>query len=281
MKVYIQPPLSEIPLRGGVKTHILKLYKHLELCPSVDLVNDPEECDILHVQSAWPIPKTKERKKVIFTCHGGFLPSPIAVVLNNLRQADTIVSVSQWIADEFFPSLSQKTVVIPNGIDIEDHISQKSKNYVLYAKEWAYEFDAVTFLARNDIDIVTTIWEDKHNKPDNVFYIYLQSHTQMMEFVSMAGCLLLTGSEVCPTMLLEAWASKVPVVANNLDGSREIAIENENKGILLYNTQEELLDCVNYVLNHRDELGEEGYKQVVRNYQWKDLVERYLEVYKL
>ena len=53
--------------------------------------------------------RTKNRKKIVAVNHGGFLPSPIPVVIENLRQADVIVSVAQWVADEYFPNLSQKT----------------------------------------------------------------------------------------------------------------------------------------------------------------------------
>lgn len=281
MKIFFQPQPNQFPRQGGVATHLRQLYSHLE--DKIEFVSNPDDADILHVESAYPIPKTNEKKPVIYICHGGFLPRPgLKVVYDNLKMADVIVSVSRWIAYRFFPQYQNKTIVIPNGVNLEDFQSQESEGYVLYAKEWDYYFNDVVYLAESNskLNIYTTVWPgNPDNKPFNVKYLGLLSPESMKHVLERAGCLLLTGSEVCPTMLLEAWAAKVPVVSKGIDGSFEI-FENHNfKGGMTYRDQNEMLGCVDLALFKRDEMGQEGYEIVKKHYQWKDLVNQYLRVY--
>lgn len=277
LNVYFQPPLNQFPLRGGVATHLIHLHRHLS--QYVNLVDNPDEADILHVESSWPIPQTKKKKKVVSVCHGGFVPL-IAAVYWNLDKADKIVSVAKWMIDEFFPQHKHKTVVIPNGVDLPpDHIlpSGFGKDYILYAKEWKWHFEDFEWLVENKYDtyFLSTIWEKKR-MPDNLDFIGLQTPSRMQSILKSAGALILTGSEVCPTMLLEAWSHKVPVIAKNIEGSKEIMT---NGGGILYNSRNDLPDAVDFVLKNKEKLGEQGYRQVCKKYQWKDLVSKYLNVY--
>lgn len=276
VNVYFQPPLEQFPPRGGVATHLRHLHRHLS--QHVNWVDNPEDADILHVESSWPIPQTKQKKKCVFVTHGGFLPWALPVVLLNLDQADKIISVAQWMVDRFFPQHKDKTIVIPNGIDLPTEESS-GLNYVLYAKEWNYYFEDFEWLVENkhDTHFLSTIWDKK--QPDNLDYIGLQTPSKMQSILKSAGALILTGSEVCPTMLLEAWSHKVPVIAKNIDGSRELMLkENAVKGGFLYNSRNELVPAVNFVLKNRERLGQQGFEEV-QKYLWKDLVLRYLEVY--
>lgn len=276
VNVYFQPPLDQFPPRGGVATHLRNLHRHLSL--HVNWVYQPEEADILHVESSWPIPQTQKKVPVVFVCHGGFTQT-IPTVLINLDKADKIVSVAKWMADRYFPQHANKTVVIPNGVDLPGDIQDSpfGKNYILYAKEWNYYFEDFEWLVNNKYDtyFLSTIW-DKKQQPDNLDYIGLQTSYKMQSILKNAGALILTGSEVCPTMLLEAWSHKVPVIAKNVDGSAELMTIGAG---ILYNDKKELPDAVDLVLRNRERMGQKGYDEVVKKYQWKDLVNKYLEVY--
>lgn len=278
VNVYFQPPLDQFPQRGGVATHLRSLHRHLS--QHVTFVDNPNDADILHVESSWPIPQTKDKKKTVFCCHGGFTPSIIPTVWWNLNKADVIVSVAKWMANEFFlPQHLKKTVIIPNGVDLPTDLppSPFGKDYILYAKEWKWYFEDFEWLVDNKYDayFLSTIWEKK-DLPDNLDFIGLQSQSRMQSILKSAGALILTGSEVCPTMLLEAWSHNVPVIAKNIDGSAELMTIG---GGILYNDKKELPDAVDLVLRNRERMGQKGYDEVVRKYQWKDLVNRYLEVY--
>lgn len=282
VNVFFQPPLDQFPQRGGVATHLNYLHKHLS--QHVTLVDNPDDADILHVESSWPIPKTKTKKRCVYTCHGGFTPSIIPTVWWNLDKADAIISVAKWMADEFFlPQYFKKTVIIPNGVEIpSDNIPHFpfGEGYILYAKEWKWHFEDFEWLVDNKRDtyFLSTIWEKK-DLPDNLDFIGLQTQGRMQSILKNAGALILTGSEVCPTMLLEAWSHKVPVIAKRIDGSKELMLkENAIVGGSLYNGRDELVPAVDFVLKNRERLGQQGYEEV-QKYLWKDLVLRYLEVY--
>lgn len=280
MKIYLQPQPQQFPERGGVRTHLLQIEKYLKPYLTPSLV----EADIYHVESAWPIPHPK--KPTVYVCHGGFLPNPLPVVLSNLAQADRIISVAGWMIDRFFPEYLSKTVIIPNGVSHRDFEDIPSSNlppgYVLYAKEWDYWSDDLIYLATKNPDrlFVTTIWPSRSLKPENVKVIGLQDSFNIKRYVKDAGCLLLTGSEVCPTMLLEAWSLGVPVLAKNIDGSREIMLRgNTVEGGCLYDDREDIQLKLDLVLSNQEHYGDEGYGIVMNEYQWSDLIEEYFEVY--
>lgn len=290
IKVYFQPQTQYYPERGGVRTHLVQLRKHLQ--SYVEFVNHPNDADILHVESAYPIPDLLHTtgdyippafkiKRCVYVCHGGFLPEPLPVVIDNLNRADVIVSVAQWMVDRFFkPEWAQKTVVIPNGIDLDDFKNLPSNNlepgFILYAKEWEYYFEDFLNLVyqRQDWQFVTTIWPKDRPVPFNVKWIGLQSKDKILSILKKAGCLLLTGSEVCPTMLLEAWALGVPVVAKNIDGSKELM--TSKFGFSLYNG--DIIPVIEQNLRKDLTIDSKGISEA-QCYQWKDLVKKYVEVY--
>jgi len=280
VNVYFQPPPSQFPLKGGVATHLKQLHKYLS--QQVSLVDHPDEADLLHVESSWPIPKTIREKPVVYVCHGGFIPQPIPTVVQNLHLATKIISVAKWLVQQYFPQYRGKTVVIPNGIELVKNVpdSPYGKDYFLYGKEWEYYFDDFNFLVTlSSHRFISTIWLGGE-VPSNLNYIGLQSFETMQSIIKNAAALIITGSEVCPTMLLEAWALKVPVLARNIDGSKELMRpENEVLGGFLYNTKNELLVALDWALLNRNKLGNQGYQEVVQKYQWKNLVSKYVEVY--
>jgi glycosyltransferase involved in cell wall biosynthesis len=278
IKLYLQPQPSHFPERGGVREHLIQVHKQLQ--DKVEFVSNPNDADILHVESAYPIPRTNKKLPVVHINHGGFIPSALPVVIDNLQRADKIISVAQWMVDKFFnDSWKKKTVVIPNGINEADFENLPSNNlepgFILYAKEWNYYFEDFQNLVyqRPDIQFVTTVWSG--TTPFNVKYIGLTSREQMKSILSKAGCLLLTGSEVCPTMLLEAWYLKVPVVAKDIDGSRELMMPKFEFNLY----SDDLIPKIDFALTEGATIGSRGKVEVMQKYLWSDLIKRYLEVY--
>jgi glycosyltransferase involved in cell wall biosynthesis len=242
--------------------------------------------NVVHVESAYAANRVD-----LYVCHGGFVPEPIPSVLDNLKRAKVIVSVAQWIADQYFPQYAHKTVVIPNGIRLDDWAkvpaSGLEPGYVLYAKEWVYGMNDFMVMAHRmpQQRFVTTVWPTEAGPaPSNVQVIGLQSRMAIRSILKDAACLMLPGTEVCPTMLLEAWACKTPVLAkfeSGCDtGSAEIMLNNDTPGIVGgvgYYTAE--IGTVEYVLEHSQELGEQGRVVVEEKYQWPKLFDQYVRLY--
>lgn len=283
IKLHIVPQPGQFPQRGGVREHLLQIYNAAANHPSIQLVSNEAEADIVHVESAY---KANGRPSC-YTCHGGFLSSdgrydPLQVVLANLRDAKVIVSVAQWIVDNYFQQYAHKTLVIPNGVNLADWenvpASGLEPGYVLYAKEIEYYIKDFVWavLACPTLRFVTTVWPKNLKTPDNLTVIGLQSHDAMRSYVKDAGCLLLTGPEVCPTMLLEAWACKVPVVANYAGGAKELMYR---AGGLLYDGTEDLATQLWNCKRNGLAMGVAGRELVEQKYQWKDQFEKYVWVY--
>lgn len=292
INVYLNPNREEdFPRSGGVREHLIQLKKFLSTSDKVQLLpyRAAPIAHIQHVEATYAavIPNIP----MIFTCHGGFLPAPVPAVIRNIQQADFITCVAQWVVDKFIPEEHwHKIAIIPNGADLAEFDdlppSGLEPGYVLYGKDWQYYFeDFIQLTARLPQQrFVTVFWPTGQAIPSNVTYIGSQPRERMKSVIKDAGLLLLTGSEVNPIMLLEAWAAGTPVLAKNIDGSKEVMQpflpdSSDIIGGMLYNSVREAAAFINYVLSDRDHLGLQGYNRVVEYYRWEDLIEKYEQVY--
>jgi glycosyltransferase involved in cell wall biosynthesis len=245
----------------------------------VDLVTH-SGADIIHAESSYLPPKPPD----VYVCHGGFVPNPIASVTRNLASAKVIVSVAKWVANDFFPHLLDKTIVVPNGVDLGEWKdlppSGLEPGYILYGKEWSYHPNNVidAAMAMPDKRFVSLVEPGGMAIPDNMEIIGTQDRDVMRSVINDAGCLLLPGPEVCPTMLLEAWACKVPVIAKKGSGNSEI-MGGLPVGGYTYDVVDELTDYIRLAAVYQEQLGQAGYDRVVEHYQWKHLIGQYVSLY--
>lgn len=290
MKVYHIPQPNHWPASGGVREHIRQLKRHLtEL--SVSFVSQYREADLIHVQTAYRSLSSTD----VFTCHGGFMPPPaIPQVLSNLRQARVIISVAAWIVDAYFQEYKDKTVVIPNGVDLAEWEnlppSGIEPGFILWGKGF-YREDWRWFVAlaqqRPDLRFVSTL-SDGADLPLNMTVVGVQPQAKMRSLMNDCAAYVSTGSEVCPTMVLEAWAAGKPVLAWDGDGNRELMERTEfefkgsgriNIGGSLYDDFEGMISGLDSCLENGEAYGETARHAVERRYQWSDLAQRTLEVY--
>lgn len=290
MNVYMIPYREEdFPRSGGVRTHLIQLKRWLPTVEGVELL-PYRAAPIAHLQHVEATYTPMPNLPLVYVTHGGFLPQPSPIVIRNLRRADFIISVADWLVERFFKPLAYKTAVIPNGVDLAEFDdlppSGLEPGYVLYGKDWGYFLEDFMQLvqAMPHQRFVTVFWPDGMAIPPNVHYVGTQSPAKMKAIIKDAGMLLITGSEVCPIMLLEAWAARTPVLARAIDGNVELMRpfwpDSEDViGGVLYMTPRNAVKAIPYILNERDRLGEEGRERVEALYQWKDLVGRYKTVY--
>lgn len=290
INVYLNPNREEdFPKSGGVREHLVQLKKHLECSESIKLLpwRAVQMAQVHHIEATYSavIPNIP----LVFTCHGGFVPNPMPIIMRNLYTANCIVSVASWLIDRYFPQeVWAKTVVIPNGVDLTEFDNLPSSNlepgYILYGKEWRYYFeDFLELTSRLPRQrFVTVYWPDGLAIPSNITYIGRQSRELMKSVIKDAGMLLLTGSEVNPIMLLEAWAAGTPVLAKNMDGNREVMMPRDNIviGGVLYDSIRSAAGVVRAILEHRIELGAQGRHRVDNYYRWTKLIKCYEDVYK-
>lgn len=285
MKVCVVPQPKQFPPRGGVAVHLRHLYKYLSREKSIVLVDNPNQADLLHVESSYVTPSTFTRKKLVYVCHGGFVPKPLAVVVRNIRRADFIVSVADWLIKAHFPVYEYKTVVIPNGVDLDEYTEPvQSLGYLLYGKEYDHGFGDFYRLAVSEsrLRFVTTYRPAVAIIPHNLDCIGLQHYRTMRSVIARAGAVVLPGSEVCPMLLLEAWACGVPVIAKGVDGNLELMTPRVDViGGAVYTNVPGMYDAANQVMMNKDRMGKEGQDWVLTHYRWDSLIKQYINLYEV
>jgi glycosyltransferase involved in cell wall biosynthesis len=289
MKVCHIPPPHRWPPHGGVREHCRQLTKHLGLL-GVEFVDNWRRADLIHTQSSYPPPVT--RRPDVYTCHGGFWPDPIPQVLVNLKKARHIISVAEWIVEAFFPQYRHKTTVIPNGVDLSEWEdlgpSGIEPGFILWGKgfyrdDWHYFYGLAK--AFPSLRFVSTLGAEDVEPLANLQIIGVQPQEQMRRLLHDAAVYVSTGSEVCPTMILEAWAAKTPVLAWDAHGNKELMEPTyygkvESKGGLLYETLKEAVQLLPEVLSNSKQMGREGYRYVWNYYRWELLAQHTKEVYR-
>lgn len=288
--VHVVPTPGNFPKRGGVREHIRQLYCQFGRHPRVGVSMSIPNADVIHVESSYLASNNYDAD--VYVCHGGFEPPPtILAVKENLQQCKVIVSVAQWIVDKYFPEYADKTIVIPNGVNLAEWEdipeSGIQPGYILYAKEWSYYMDDFIKLAElmPKQRFVSTVWPEGIKQLENVEVIGVQTRTVIRSVLNDAAALMLSGPEVCPTMLLEAWACKTPVMAKWVAGCKELMLNPDEDadgpygGAGYEDADDPGFEYGAYVVLNYDGLGEQGYEQVVEKYQWEDLFEQYVRLY--
>jgi glycosyltransferase involved in cell wall biosynthesis len=286
MKVHHIPLPQNWPPHGGVREHCRQLTKHLGLL-GVESVDDVAEAGLVHVQSAYLPPVLGELD--VCTCHGGFWPQAIPQILDNLKRTRHIISVAEWIVEAFFPQYRHKTTVIPNGVDLSEwenlEPSGIEPGFILWGKgfyrdDWAYFYKLAE--AFPSLRFVSTLAADDVKPLDNLQIIGVQPQEQMRRLLHDAAVYVSTGSEVCPTITFEAWAAKTPVLAWDAHGNSEVMTPWHTEvpvGGKLYETLQEAARVLPGILEHSEQMGQEGYQYVQQFHRWGMLALRTKGVY--
>jgi glycosyltransferase involved in cell wall biosynthesis len=85
------------------------------------------------------------------------------------------------------------------------------------------------------------------------------------------------------TVLLEAMALKVPIVATRVGGTIEILRDGED-ALLINPDPKEIKDAIIRLLTDKSlakKLTKNAYQKLLNNYEWKMVLKKYLELYDL
>lgn len=291
MNVFIVPQFRQWPQSGGVREHMRLLWQYASNDPEVKVVDSPRKADLIHIESAYTISSQWPKKPIVYVCHGGFVPNPIPTVKTNIDKADQVVSVAHWLVTSHFPpNAYDKTIVINNGIDLPEYdnvqpIQNISKQSVLYGKDYLYnpaEFVRAMFVLRNvEFYSVIPMPIPPQFNMRNFKTLGVQPKHIMNRIIKSVGCLMMTGSEVNPTMVLEAWACGVPVVAYAVDGNLELMwSERKNRFLGGIGYTDNPRVAIEYVLANREKLGAEGRKIIEIKYTMQRTWDKFKNVYR-
>ena len=115
---------------------------------------------------------------------------------------------------------------------------------------------------------------DEINVEDKIADIYLQSKMYVSAGVA-------EGSEGLSLAVLEAMACRLPVVASNISGNRDIVTDKQNGFLVEPGNHEMLAKAVLAILQDdsmQNQMGSKA-KLVAEEYKWKKIAEMYLSIY--
>lgn len=266
--------------------------------------------DVAHGHNipSWPAVKVAHATAKILTQHGvyseqvrmlhGKLFGSIGkwVESRALKEVDALTCVSRSTC-EYYRSMGIEAYYIPNAVDLDEMPKEELRLYdkqVVYVGRLSPEkgFDVLLEAAnRIDEDIHLVIvgsgvreLEERAlalaQRLSNFHFLGYKPREETLRIIKGSDLLILPSRiEGLPTVLLEAMAMKVPIIASRipgvldaLDESCAVLIEPENPN--------KLAEAINtYVAAHPRTLVERAYERVVAEFNWGKVVQQYIELY--
>ncbi|MHA1250445.1 MAG: glycosyltransferase family 4 protein [Candidatus Helarchaeota archaeon] len=220
---------------------------------------------------------------------------------------NSIISVSYKIYKQIYNrTLENKLTYIPNGVDLSkfDSISKSAQNkpYILFigrlenVKGIFYLLDAFLEITKIDKDIyLKIIGEGKLKKEINKYIIKnkLKSRihllgkitgNKLIHLYKNAKMLVIPSiNEGLPLVILEGWASKIPIIATNV-GDIPKYLKNNINGILIPPKNSIILyEKIKLLLNNDylcKKLVENGYNLVKNKFSWDRITKDTINIYR-
>lgn len=308
----IVPRIKEKKIRAFlVPFLLLSLWFHLLiLLPKYDMVH-----------AHWLIPQgilqSFFKKPYIITGHGGDISSFNKSIIKTLKRkcmknAKAVVVVSKYKEQELksnFPDVECELISMGVNIDFfekernykENYFGQENKKVVLYVGRLA-EIKGVEYLIHalkdnkevllvivGDGPLRKKLEDETRNICCDVKFLGSKSHEELKTIYASADVLVVPSisdnkgaQEGLPTVILEAFAAKLPVVATNTGGISDIVV-SEKTGILISqknegdikNAVEKLLTKVEF----RKTVVDNAYEKV-KEYDYSTIADKYSKLIK-
>src|SRR3990167_8184234 len=295
MKIYLEPEFSG-PDKGdgGVRRVVEAQRKHL---PSygVEFVDNPTEAEIVH-SHIFPLEETQRYLRshpaipYLLSSHGlywaeydwpNWAIKANAGCMEAIRQADHITAPSEWVAQSIRRNSLRPTTAIGHGIDIEDWEFVRKENFVLWNKTRTdpicnSEDVAKLALLLPEVRFISTFGP---SGAKNIEITGTLPYQEAKRLVQSSAIYLCTARETFGIGTLEAMAAASPVVGWNWGGQRQIVHHKETGWLAEPGNYDELAEGILYCLKHGAEMGAAAREEVIKKYQWKDVVEEYYKLY--
>jgi glycosyltransferase involved in cell wall biosynthesis len=204
---------------------------------------------------------------------------------------------------------SDKIIVIPNGIDInkipakaifekpkffENKIIIGSIGNLRKAKGYEYLLKSIKIITEKYKNIMFIIagkgkeYQNLLNMSNNLniseYVKFVGFIKEIYSYISFFDILVIPSLwEGFPVIALEAMAMKKPIVATN-SGDIPIIINNGSNGLIVEpKDPSSMANAIIYLLNNpqiRQNMGENGYKKIIKEYTLDKMVQKYAEIYK-
>lgn len=257
--------------------------------------------DIIH--STVPLPFKPPKLPLVLTIHGLFFKEKniwSRMYPFTIKKADIVTVPSFWLKKK----LSLKnSVVVPNGIFLEQFKKRKKSNLkaekeIVFLTITNFNFyekcKGILFIykALKELKIQKKIvfyilgdgkfkkeFEKKIKSFNNV-KISFEGHKDPRSFFKKADIFLYYSFfDNFPIVILEAMATALPVITNNIGAVKEI-IDNYKNGIIV-NSYKEMKEAILKIINENlgEKLGENAREKIGEKFNWKVLKRRWEKIY--
>ena len=213
-----------------------------------------------------------------------------------LPWADAITVISKEAYD-YYTKLGFKPIQIPNAINLKNLPQEKDKRFekqIIFVGRLSKEKGIETIIEistklPNDVNllIVGSGPESKKIKKlaetlDNVHYLGYQTHEDSIKLINGSDIVIQPSlHEGISTTILEAMACKIPIIASNVGGNKELISDNQNGFLINPGSSDELIKKITIILEDNllaKKFGEKSF-ELIKNYEWSKIGEKYLKLY--
>jgi len=215
---------------------------------------------------------------------------------DSLTWADAITVISKEAYD-YYTKLSFKPIHIPNAINLKNLPQDEDRRFekqIIFVGRLSKEKGIETIIEiskklSNDINllIVGSGPESKKIKKlsetlDNIHYLGYQTHENSIKLIRGSDILIQPSlHEGISTTVLEAMACKIPIIASNVGGNKELILDNQNGFLINPKSVDELIRKITIILEDNllaKKFGEKSF-ELIKNYEWSKIGQKYLKLY--
>lgn len=299
VRVLISPqPRVGKPAVGGIARVVEAQIKWLPDY-GIELVQNPADAQVIAVHATNWVEPLRPDQRVVSHCHGlywnnydwryNWYYEANRQVIESMRKADAVTCPSEWVANSIRRGTQLSPHVIGHGIDLEDWAlssDRQHRGYVYWDKtriDPVCDPSVVQSLAASmpAVQFMTTFGTTAHN----VTVVGERAYQDSKQDMQHAMLYLATARETFGVSILEALACGVPIVGWDWAGQSEILGKAGNKteaaGLLVRPGDfDGLKRAIRFCIDNRDEMSRAAKKLAETQYQWKNVVSQYADLYK-
>lgn len=206
-------------------------------------------------------------------------------VVEALRKADVSTAPSEWVARIMRRGMMLEAPVLYHGVDAKEwKVGNKSKPYVLWNKTRIDPVcDVVTLnvLARmaDNVEFITTVGDSETKSINNITLTGKLPFTEAQKYIQDASVYLCNTRETFGIGTLEAMLCETPILGWAWGGQREIVEHKVHGWLATPGDFDGLHEGLAYCLKHRERLGKAARAHVIKNFTWKQAIQRYAALY--